>query len=190
MKKQRQRLPSNVRREQILESARTMFISRGFEATTMADIAGQLEMSRPNIYGYFPDTLSILDVLIERAEQQMIEVLQPIYQEKTTSKNANFLKEILRQTDILKLLAAGSSPEFRQRRNKFHTHVEKQVLPEELHTTLTLDPTLLQIVRQIVIHFPENTEAQSSASPEHLSEMLRTFLAGGIQKVIETQHNE
>lgn len=64
------RLSAENRREQILRSAEALFVERGFEGVSMADIALALGTSRPTVYTYFPSTEAILDALLaERLEQ-------------------------------------------------------------------------------------------------------------------------
>ena len=65
------------RREAILETARQLYAKRGFQGTSVADLAAACETSKSLIYHYFPskdDTLSAvmathLDALVEAVEQ-------------------------------------------------------------------------------------------------------------------------
>ena len=49
-RKQREKLQRN---DQILEAARSLFIEKGFKATTMQDIADRAELGRRTLYMYF-----------------------------------------------------------------------------------------------------------------------------------------
>jgi AcrR family transcriptional regulator len=53
-------------RERILETARDLFATNGFEATTMRMIADQIEYSATAIYSYFEDKEALLRELCER----------------------------------------------------------------------------------------------------------------------------
>jgi AcrR family transcriptional regulator len=69
----------NVRREQIIESARRLFEYKGFESTTVEEIAAQAELGKGTIYSYFKSKEQIyvailengLDLLKERMEKAL-----------------------------------------------------------------------------------------------------------------------
>ena len=44
------RLSAPERRQQILDMAASLFVERGFESVTVADLAHELQTSRPTIY--------------------------------------------------------------------------------------------------------------------------------------------
>lgn len=52
-------------RERIIEAADTLFYQRGFEKTSFADIAGQVNLSRGNFYYHFKTKDEILSSVIE-----------------------------------------------------------------------------------------------------------------------------
>lgn len=54
------------RREEIIRAAHKCFISRGFHATGMADIAREFGMSAGHIYNYFPSKTAIIEEVISR----------------------------------------------------------------------------------------------------------------------------
>jgi AcrR family transcriptional regulator len=55
---------ADLLRQRICTAASTLFIRRGFGATTMQDIADALRISRPKLYYYFRDKASILESLV------------------------------------------------------------------------------------------------------------------------------
>ena len=55
---------ADVLRQRICTAASTLFIRRGFGATTMQDIADALQISRPKLYYYFQDKGRILETLV------------------------------------------------------------------------------------------------------------------------------
>lgn len=58
------------RREEIIDAARKCFMSRGFHATGMTDIAREFGMSTGHIYNYFPSKLAIIEEVISRGMQE------------------------------------------------------------------------------------------------------------------------
>jgi AcrR family transcriptional regulator len=60
---ERREREKQARRETILATARKLFDERGFEATTIDDIAAAAEFSKGTIYYYFPSKIEILGIL-------------------------------------------------------------------------------------------------------------------------------
>lgn len=54
------------RREEILDVARECFAEKGFNATTMAEVARRARMSVGNLYNYFHGKAAIIESLAER----------------------------------------------------------------------------------------------------------------------------
>ena len=54
------------RREEIIQAAHKCFITKGFHATGMADIAREFGMSAGHIYNYFPSKTAIVEEVISR----------------------------------------------------------------------------------------------------------------------------
>lgn len=52
------------RREEIIDAARTLFIGKGIDATTMADIAAAADVSTPTIFNHFGSKDGVLIALI------------------------------------------------------------------------------------------------------------------------------
>ncbi|MGW4669055.1 TetR/AcrR family transcriptional regulator [Streptomyces sp. NPDC004324] len=67
----------NKKREAILRAAHQLFIERGYEATTIADVAERAEVSRRTVTLYFPAKLSLalapLDALESRLDTAISE---------------------------------------------------------------------------------------------------------------------
>ncbi len=51
---ERKKRERKIRRRQIQDAAKQLFASKGFNATTMEDIARKIEFSPGTIYQYFP----------------------------------------------------------------------------------------------------------------------------------------
>lgn len=59
-------MPQETTRDRIAEAADKLFYERGFEATSFADIAGQVGISRGNFYYHFRTKDEILEAVIQR----------------------------------------------------------------------------------------------------------------------------
>ena len=64
-------MPRAQREEQILRIAEEVFAERGFQATTMEDIAERVGVTKPLIYEYFGSKEGLLSACITRARTQL-----------------------------------------------------------------------------------------------------------------------
>jgi len=61
---ERRQREKEARRRSILDTARALFVEKGFEATTMQEIADAAELSKAAIYLYFKDKAELLDEIL------------------------------------------------------------------------------------------------------------------------------
>jgi AcrR family transcriptional regulator len=64
--------PPADRRDQIRQLAAEMFFERGYEATTMRELAAAIDIKTASLYYFFPNKEEILFVLIESVVRQLI----------------------------------------------------------------------------------------------------------------------
>ena len=67
------RMPRAQREEQILAIAEAVFAERGYQATTMEEVAERVGVTKPLIYGYFGSKEGLLSACIDRARAQLRE---------------------------------------------------------------------------------------------------------------------
>ena len=60
------RLPRAERREQLIDVARGVFATRGFDATALEDVAEKAGISRPILYSHFGDKQGLFEAVIDR----------------------------------------------------------------------------------------------------------------------------
>lgn len=118
------------RQDQILEAAMKIFIERGYENTTVDEIAKEAGLSKGSVYWYFKSKLDILFELADRcvSEGQMhvvssaeklqgpevlYKVHRELYDEHLNNPSKNL---ILNQLGIM----AARQPEIRDRLRKYH----------------------------------------------------------------------
>lgn len=126
------------RREEIIQAAHKCFITRGFHATGMADIAREFGMSAGHIYNYFPSKTAIIEEVISRGMEDFyknscaLQESQDSY-EKTLEQVRRILSGILKKERVtlsLELLAEAShNPELekvlREADVKARTHLKE-----------------------------------------------------------------
>lgn len=77
----RKRLPRVERERQILEVAETVFATRGYQATSMDDIAQRVGLSKPMLYDYFGSKDGLLLACLERAQRELLAATTAAVQE-------------------------------------------------------------------------------------------------------------
>jgi AcrR family transcriptional regulator len=69
---------ADVRRSELLDSAQALFFSKGYEATTVADIMERAGVSKGGFYHHFSAKEDLLEALGERMAAETVVRLQPI----------------------------------------------------------------------------------------------------------------
>jgi AcrR family transcriptional regulator len=77
-------MPRAQREEQILRVAEEVFAGRGFQATTMEDIAERVGVTKPLIYEYFGSKEGLLSACITRARTQLRVATEAAWEEVGT----------------------------------------------------------------------------------------------------------
>lgn len=73
------RLPPAERREQLLDAALELALSRGFHAVTVDGVARAAGVTRPVVYGAFADLSALLTALADRSEERVMAQLAAVY---------------------------------------------------------------------------------------------------------------
>lgn len=85
---------------ELLDTATRLFGEKGYEATTLADIASELSISRPALYNYVNSKEDLLAMLVEQVTDRFAEVLTQMRSRKDMSpgeKVADVVALIVRQ---------------------------------------------------------------------------------------------
>ena len=73
---QRSRMTSAERREQLIEIARGLFAERGFEGTSIEEIASRAEVSKPIVYEHFGGKEGLYAVVVDREVRQLLSMMR------------------------------------------------------------------------------------------------------------------
>lgn len=68
--------PAEVRLDELMDAAERLFISKGFEATTVSEIVRDAGVAKGTFYHYFPSKNEVLGALRERFTRQFIDRIQ------------------------------------------------------------------------------------------------------------------
>jgi AcrR family transcriptional regulator len=70
-----------ARRNEILDTAQRLIYTKGYEQMTIQDILGNLQISKGAFYHYFNSKQALLEAIIERMQQEVEQIAQPIVQD-------------------------------------------------------------------------------------------------------------
>lgn len=103
---------ADKKRELILDKAVLRFAHFGINKTTMNEIAEDLAISKPALYYYFPDKISLVIAVAERVFNDFFSHLKEIIQNSTSVKEALFATIELRKEFFKKyfMLHLGDTP--------------------------------------------------------------------------------
>ncbi|WP_344970649.1 TetR/AcrR family transcriptional regulator [Salinactinospora qingdaonensis] len=68
----RKRMTGRERREQLLDIGRELFAERGFDGTSIEEIAGRAGVSKPVVYEHFGGKEGIYAIVVDREMQQLL----------------------------------------------------------------------------------------------------------------------
>lgn len=71
-----QHLNAAARQEQILDTARRLFLTKGYEATTIEDVLTAVGIAKGTLYHHFPGKEAILDAIVLRTVDAIVQRAQ------------------------------------------------------------------------------------------------------------------
>ena len=71
-----QHLNAAARQEQILDAARRLFLTKGYEATTIEDVLTAVGIAKGTLYNHFPGKEAILDAIVLRTVDAIVQRAQ------------------------------------------------------------------------------------------------------------------
>jgi AcrR family transcriptional regulator len=97
-------------RDAFVDAARALFAERGFEATTIADIAEAADLGFGTFYRYFPDKEAVLEAVLDLGRAEFDGLLTSAMGESGTAAEAladlsgRFIRAVRRNRDVLTLM--------------------------------------------------------------------------------------
>ncbi len=80
----------NAKRSEILDYARQLIYTKGYEQMTIQDLLDGLHVSKGGLYHYFPSKEALLAAMVERMGQEAVENLLPVVQDANLSAIQKF----------------------------------------------------------------------------------------------------
>jgi AcrR family transcriptional regulator len=82
-------------KKKVVEAAFSLFLRKGFHATTMDEIARELGVTKPALYQYFPGKEDLYAAVAERARGEFKGILERSYHDRTLSDGSSALFDAL-----------------------------------------------------------------------------------------------
>jgi AcrR family transcriptional regulator len=82
-------------KKKVVEAAFSLFLRKGFHATTMDEIARELGVTKPALYQYFPGKEDLYAAVAERARGEFKGILERSYHGRTLSDGSSALFDAL-----------------------------------------------------------------------------------------------
>ena len=103
------------RRQQLLDIGRKLFAERGFEGTSIEEIAAQAGVSKPVVYEHFGGKEGLYAVVVDREVERLTSMTMtllegPHNQPKFEAAAASLLRYIEENADGFRILVRDSSP--------------------------------------------------------------------------------
>jgi AcrR family transcriptional regulator len=115
VKKRAQRMSPDERREQIMDSAVALIVSRGLSSCTLEVVAAEARISKPLIYKYFPKLANLFKSLVEREYRYLrgrgLDVLprNAAFEEVIHRSNLRTMEYLYERGPIMRMLANDRS---------------------------------------------------------------------------------
>lgn len=163
-----QRMPRAQRRAQLLGAALTVFVSKGYHAAAMEDIADEAGVSKPVLYQHFPGKLelylALLDNQCDKLEALVLEALDSSeeHEERVYATVAAFFSFVADEGGAFRLI--------------YESDLTND--PQVRHRLDALEAQLGEAISQRII--------QDTPLPQELAEMLGLAMAGAAQVMART----
>jgi AcrR family transcriptional regulator len=111
----RKRMTGTERREQLLGIGRKLFAERGFEGTSIEEIAAQADVSKPVVYEHFGGKEGLYAVVVDREVERLLTTATEILggaqtREKFEAAAVTLLRYIEDNADGFRILVRDSHP--------------------------------------------------------------------------------
>jgi len=119
MPRNRQQIPRAERADELVTAATGLFLTKGYDGTTMADIGAAAGVAPANVYWYFPSKDDVFAAVMDR----------------TLGRETRALEQELRHADPLSALVRGLDDmrPFRSLHQSMHNRMQESAAVREAH---------------------------------------------------------
>ena len=194
----------NIRREQIISAAAELFRKKGYDASSMRDIANSLNIEAASLYHHIKSKEEILDIICFDMAKKFLDAIAEV-NDIYFSAEEKLRKAILHHVEIITedidksavfLREWRSLPEkpltdFMQLRNHYEnefTHIIDDGIKEDIFDAVDKKFAVLSILSS-VNWINEWYHADGKMSPQEIATKISDFVMGGLLKKFVTDPN-
>ena len=118
-----------IRKNELVDIATELFFKKGYEETSISDIVKKAKVAHGTFYYYFKSKEKILDEIVEKFQNEILELVEKLVREKKLNAIEKFLQILQFKMDI-----SSSGKKFWQyvlsdKNAMLHIKFEKKLLP-------------------------------------------------------------
>jgi AcrR family transcriptional regulator len=184
------------RKQQIYSTARSLFHERGYQATTVRDIAGRLNMQAGSLYAHIESKEDVLWEIVNKAADQFLAAAEPVVASnlppadklrKLVSAHVRVVADNLAESSIFLHEWKYLGEERRQaviERRRHYEHLFRQVIEQGIESgdfTPTDPKMATRLVLSAVNWLPQWYNPDGPLSPEEIADSFCDIVLAGIK---------
>ncbi len=142
-------------RESIISNAEMLFLEKGYQNTSMREIAGLVNVSVSNLYKYFPDKFSLFKIFVNPAYALFLQRMDQFFEEENdgnyTEENIRYVSEGLyhrilnNRTAFLLLMENQDVPDYGDFKEKLYEKMSFHLI-EGIDQSSGYEPFIIKII--------------------------------------------
>ena len=177
------------KKDQILDTSLQLFMKKGFDATSISDILSQLDIARGTLYYHFESKEAIMDAIIERLLNQVLEKIEKLMTNDSLSQAEKFmgffasinLTQLTGDEEIVDYFNQPQNALFHEKSNRLLikklSPVLAQIISEGMESGLFDTPYPAETAELILVGITGFVDSKDSpADEDNMNHRMESFL--------------
>ena len=178
-----------TKKDQILDTSLQLFMKKGFDATSISDILSQLDIARGTLYYHFESKEAIMDAIIERLLNQVLEKIEKLMTNNSLSQAEKFmgfftsinLTQLTGDEEIVDYFNQPQNALFHEKSNRLLikklSPVLAQIISEGMESGLFDTPYPAETAELILVGITGFVDSKDSpADEDNMNHRMESFL--------------
>ena len=178
-----------TKKDQILDTSLQLFMKKGFDATSISDILSQLDIARGTLYYHFESKEAIMDAIIERLLNQVLENIEKLMTNDSLSQAEKFmgffasinLTQLTGDEEIVDYFNQPQNALFHEKSNRLLikklSPVLAQIISEGMESGLFDTPYPAETAELILVGITGFVDSKDSpADEDNMNHRMESFL--------------
>ena len=178
-----------TKKDQILDTSLQLFMKKGFDATSISDILSQLDIARGTLYYHFESKEAIMDAIIERLLNQVLEKIEKLMTNDSLSQAEKFmgffasinLTQLTGDEEIVDYFNQPQNALFHEKSNRLLikklSPVLAQIISEGMESGLFDTPYPAETAELILVGITGFVDSKDSpADEDNMNHRMESFL--------------